>query len=46
MMKQVVLDLRPFLLFFVILLILFAVMLAVIDWGNYEYSDDPAIRTI
>jgi len=33
-------------IFYVILLIIFALLFAIIDLGNFEYSDDPVIRNL
>jgi hypothetical protein len=46
MVKQVFLDLRVFMLFFSILLLMFAIMFSILDIGNYEYSDDENIRNV
>jgi hypothetical protein len=46
MLSQVFLDLRPFFFFYGVLIVLFGVILAIIDFGNYEFNDDPVIRTI
>jgi hypothetical protein len=44
MLRQVSIDLVPFFLFYMLLLLTFALILGVIDWGQYEYSDDAATR--
>jgi hypothetical protein len=46
MLKQVFRDLVPFLTFFGIMCIVFGMLLSVLDWGNYEFQDDPAIRLV
>lgn len=46
MIKQVVMDLRPFLFIFFFLLMMFGLCLGNIDWGSYEFSDDPVTRNI
>jgi len=44
MIKQVFFDLRVFLLFFLILLFMFAIVFSVLDLGNYTFSDDEVVR--
>ena len=46
MIKQVMIDLKVFMLFFFILLLMFAIGLSVLDYGNYEYNADPSIREV
>lgn len=46
MLSQVFLDLRPFFFFYSILIILFGVILAILDYGNYEFSDNEVTRGI
>ena len=44
MINQVTLDLRVFLLFYCILLYMFALMLGILDLGNFEFSEDTLVR--
>lgn len=37
-------DLKSFATFYVLILVLFACLLSIIDWGNFEFSDDPDVR--
>ena len=46
MFIRVVIDLIPFLLFYGILLVMFACSLAIIDYSNFEFDDDYDIRTV
>jgi len=46
MIKQVISDLRVFMLFFVILLFMFAMVFSILDLNQYVYSDDPSIRAV
>jgi len=46
MVKQVFFDLRVFMLFFFILLYMFAIIFSILDLGNYEFSDDADVRGI
>ena len=46
MLKQVVIDLGVFILFFMILVFFFALSLSIIDLGNSEYSSIPHIALI
>ena len=46
MLKQVYIDLGAFGAFFGFLLFMFALILAILDLSNYEYSDDPDMATI
>jgi len=46
MLKQVFFDLRVFMVFFFLILYMFAIVMSVLDIGRYEYSADPAIRAI
>lgn len=44
MMKNVFYDLRVFLLFYFILILMFSAVLGILRLGNYEKSNDPIIR--
>jgi len=46
MVKQVFLDLRVFLLFFAILLLMFGIVFSVLDLRQYSFSDDPDVRAV
>ena len=46
MMGQVIEDLKPFFTFYFIIVYMFALALAVIDFGNYEFNDNDTIRLI
>ena len=46
MLKQVFYDLKVFLSFYCILIFMFALILAILDLGNFEFSDDPVIRNV
>lgn len=46
MLQQVIVSLKPFLVLLVIFYIGFAVILGVIDWGQYEYDDNPVVRKV
>jgi hypothetical protein len=46
MLKQVFLDLRPFMAFLLILYWILALILSAIDWGNYEFDNDISVRGI
>jgi len=46
MIMQVFYDLKVFLLFFVILIYLFAMFYAIIDMANFVMSDDPDLRAV
>jgi hypothetical protein len=46
MLRQVVIDLGVFILFFMILVFFFALSLSIIDLGNSEYSSIPAVAII
>ena len=44
MIMQVFFDLRVFFLFYFVLIFLFSLMFSIIDFGNYQFSEDPIIR--
>lgn len=46
MLQQVPIDLGPFLLFYAIILLKIACLLSIIDWSNYEFSDDELSRFV
>lgn len=46
MLMQVFIDLGPFMLFYFILLMINACLLSIINWGNYEFEDDPILRNV
>lgn len=46
MLMQVFYDLRSFATFYILILVMFACMLSIIDWGNFEFNDDDVIRNI
>ena len=46
MLKQVFLDLRVFMLFYALLIFMFAIVLSILDLGNFAKSSDPAIREL
>jgi hypothetical protein len=46
MLMQVFIDLGPFMLFYFILLVINACLLSIIDWGNYEFDDNDAVRLV
>jgi hypothetical protein len=46
MLKQVFLDLRPFLTMLVIIYLMFSLIFGVLDWGQYEYDNTEAVRGI
>jgi len=46
MLKQVFFDLRVFMLFFSILLLMFAIIFSILDIGQYEFSDDVNVRNV
>jgi hypothetical protein len=46
MIKAVILDLRPFMFIYAFLLLMFSLTLGIIDWGQFEYSNDEEIRNI
>jgi len=46
MLKQVFFDIKAFLLFYFLLIYMFAICLSIIDWGNYEFNDNEDIRNI
>ena len=46
MLKQVFLDLRVFMLFYGLLIFMFAIVLSILDLGNFTKSSDPNIRNL
>lgn len=40
MLGQVFIKLKPYFLMYLVLLVIFACILGILDWGNYEFSDD------
>jgi hypothetical protein len=44
MIKNVVSDLMEFIVFYILLLIMFSVVLGVLGVGNYENSDNQALK--
>lgn len=46
MLKQVMIDIMPFMSFFAIILFMFSLLVSVYDWGQYEYDNDAAVRGI
>lgn len=46
MIKQVTLDLRPFLGFVFLIILFFSQLFGIIDWGQFEYNDQSSVRTI
>jgi hypothetical protein len=43
MMKKVFYDLRIFMFFYAILVLMFSAILSILKVGNYELSDDPSL---
>jgi hypothetical protein len=46
MIKAVIYDLRPFMFIYAFMLLMFSLTLAIIDWGQFEFSDDEETRGI
>lgn len=46
MLKQVMIDIIPFMTFFAIILFMFSLLVSVIDWGQYEYDNLQTVRGI
>ena len=46
MLAQCIIDLKVFILFYVILIFMFAIIFSILDLANYSKSSDPAIRAI
>jgi len=46
MLLQVFYDLKSFFVFYVLILVMFACLLCIIDWGNFEFDDDPLVRVV
>lgn len=46
MVQSVSMDLRVFMLFFLILHFMWSIMFTILDLRQYEYSDDPDVRAI
>lgn len=46
MVKQVIYDLKVFMLFFILLIFMFAIVMSILDIQQYKYSDNKGIRDI
>lgn len=46
MLKQCMIDLKVFMLFYVILIFMFAIILSILDVANFAKSSDPEIRAL
>lgn len=46
MLQQVLIDLIPFFIFYILLLVSYGLMIGVIDWGQYEFSDSKTTRNV